>query len=239
MPPLHPNNLFVTEFNGFVLLLLVIWGLATCFLGYPLFRILLATFGLAAGIAGGMALAGALRQTPTGLDYAVACVTLGILIALVAWYVYRIAFAAGVGWLVAAEAATLVGWIIGSPDGTIVWIIGCLLGLAAALVAYGYLQRAIIVVSSLVGAVVTVYAVTLLLFGQSGGEGLIASTFGQGRPWVAWFLALVAVALSAGGMILQSRLVHAVGETFMPKARETRRRSGRGSTEVRPRFTRV
>ena len=212
MPALHPNNLFLVEINAFVLLVLVAGGLATCLLGYPLFRVVLAAFGLVAGIAAGIDVAHLARgASPAGLDFAVACVVLGAVGMLLAWFACRVAFSMAVGWLVASQAAALVNVITGS-NGALVWIIGLLLGLAAGTLAYGYLRSAVIITSSIVGAVITVYAVTLLLFGERSGEDLINSTFGQGRPWVAWLLVFVAVGLAAGGMWLQTQLADAVGE---------------------------
>lgn len=245
MPALHPNNLFLVNINAFMLLVLVAGGLATCLLGYPLFRVLLAAFGLMAGIAGGMDVAHLARgESPAILDFAVACVVLGGVGMLLSWFACRTAFSLGVGWLVAAQAAALAGTMTGAPDGALAWTIGLLLGLAAGVLAYGYMRTAVIVTSAVVGAVIAVYAITLLLFGERNGEELISSTFGKGRPWVAWFLVLVAVVLAAGGMWLQTQLADAVGDRFMPKTprRKRRGRSGRhrgGSTEVRPKFTRV
>jgi len=244
MPALHPNNLFVIDINAFLLMMLVVGGLATCLLGYPLFRVLLAGFGLLAGIAGGMDVAHLARgASPATLDFAVACIVLGAVGLLLAWFACRVTFSLAAGWLVAAQTQALVGVITGSPDGALVWVIGLLLGLAAGVLAYGYLRTAVIAASSIIGAVITVYAITLLLFGVRNGEALLNSTFGQGRSWVAWLLVLIAVGLSAVGMWLQAQLADAVGDRFMPKAPRRRRRGrgGRrgGSAEVRPRFTRV
>jgi hypothetical protein len=244
MPALHPNNLFLVEINAFMLLVLVAGGLATCLLGYPLFRVLLAAFGLMAGIAGGMDVAHLARGAdPATLDFAVACVVLGGVGLLLAWFACRVAFSMAAGWLVATQVQALTGVITGSPDGAMVWVIGLLLGLAVGVLAYGYMRTAVIATSSIVGAVIAVYAITLLLFGVRSGEALLNSTFGQGRSWVAWLLVLIAVGLSAVGMWLQTQLADAVGDRFMPKT-PRRKRRGRGgrrgrTAEVRPRFTRV
>lgn len=237
---IHPNSFFIAEIHALLLLVVVAWGLATCFLGYPLFRVLLATFGAAAGMALGADLARLLRAgAPGGMDYTVACGALCILGALLAWFFYRWAFALAVGWVVTALMSSLVGWFIGSPGSALSWVIGALFGLAVAVIAYSYLRLIVIVASSAVGAVMTAYAGALLCTGSRGGEQLIDATFGDhGRPWVAWFVVLMAVVLGAVGMVLQTQLVHAVGERFTPRIVRRRRKGGR-STKVQPRFTRI
>ncbi len=236
---IHPNSFFIVEIHALLLLVLLVWGLATCFLGYPLFRVLLATFGAAAGMALGTDLVGLLRETPGNMDYIVACGALCILGALLAWYLYRWAFALAVGWVVTALMSSLVGWFIGSPGSVLSWVIGALFGLAVAVIAYSYLRLIVIVASSAVGAVMTAYAGALLCTGSRTGEQLIDATFGDGgRPWVAWFVVLMAVVLAAVGMVLQTQLVHAVGERFTPRILLRRRKGGR-STKVQPRFTRI
>ena len=246
MPALHPNNLFLVQINAFVLLVLVAGGLATCLLGYPLFRVLLTAFGLVAGIAGGMDLVDLLRgDSAATFDFVVACAALGCLGGLLAWFACRVAFSLGAAWLVASQVAALVGVIVDSPGSPVVWIIGLLIGLATGVIAYGYMRSAVIITSAVVGAALAVYAITLLLFGERSGPDLMDSTFGQGRPWVAWFLVLLAVALAAGGMWLQAQLADAVGDRFMPRTRRRKRRgrndrrNDRGGTEVRPKFTHV
>ncbi|MHC4563599.1 MAG: TM7S3/TM198-like domain-containing protein [Planctomycetota bacterium] len=231
---LQPIHLFAANSNALLLLLVFAWGVANCFLGYPLFRVLLAVVGALAGLAGGVDLVHAVRGegASTG-DFLVACLALAILGGLLSWYLYRMFFSLAAGWLAAALVAAMFG------SSTVGWVIGGVLGLACGILAYNYLRSAIIFVTALAGAVGCVYAAALLVTGGRNWEGLMDATLGKGKPWVAWFLALVAVGLTALGMAVQGQLSHAVGERFMPRPRRRGKRGPSGSTEVQPRFSKL
>ncbi|HDZ22894.1 hypothetical protein LCGC14_0019150 [marine sediment metagenome] len=237
---LHPNNLFTLDLHAVVLVVMILWGLATCLLGYPLFRVVLVVYGVLAGVAGGIDLVGAIRENPSIVACVVAAAVLGVLGGLIAWRLCRLAFALVMAWMAMALAAWLVGWVTGAPDRRVVWVIGGLVGAGVGLLAYHYLRSVIIFATGLSGGVMTVYAAALLVHGIHNGEGLKEALLGpKGHPWVGFLLLLVAAGLTGVGMAVQSKLADVVGHTFMPSQRGPRRGSkGDRLSAVRPRFTR-
>ena len=108
-PAVHPNNLFLMDANAFILLLLVAWGLGTCLLGFPLFRVVVAVYGAVLGLAIGWDIAHVARSEPSGMDLAVAMLCLTVLLGLVGWFASREFFALATVWLVTALVASLFG----------------------------------------------------------------------------------------------------------------------------------
>lgn len=236
-PAMHPNNLFLMDANVFVLLLLIAWGVGTCVLGYPLFRPVVAVYGVLIGVAAGWDIAHWARSAPSGMDLTVAIFCLTVLMGLIAWFSSREFFAVAVVWLVTALVASLFG----AEPGRVGWAAGGLLGIGCGVLAWSYVRPVAILASGATGAVTAVYAATMLVLGGGTGEKLVEATLGPGgRPWLGFLLLLIAAALAGGGMFLQSQLADAVGDTFMPKARRRRRGDGRrGSTDVQPRFSKL
>jgi len=231
-----PSNVFLTEMSAVALMVLAIWALANCFFGCALFRVVLAVYGALAGIGLGIELAELIRQAPTSGDRLVASAALAVLLGLGAWFAYRAAFTLGVAWVVLALAAP----VFGRPPTAAGWAVGLLLAGVVGVMTWCYLRRAIMAGTAVVGAVLNVYAVSLLCLGRRSGQGLLEETFGpEGRQLVGWLLVIFVVLLASVGMVVQAHLAHAVNDVFMPKDR--RRRTGRpaGDTNVRPKFTKV
>jgi len=205
--------------------ILLLWSLVDCFLGYPAFRILLALHGVAAGIAGGGFLVSHLRDQPAAADYVVACVALGILSGLLAWFCYRLALATG-----AALLAAVVGaWVLGNTPGA--WAIGVALGVGIGALAYAYARRMIVIISSVAGGFGAIYHLAAMILSP---EADILARIPRDIV-LAVSLIVPATALSLAGAYVQVRLARTFGALLMP-----RRRSGASRpVEVLPKFTRV
>ena len=232
--PLDLARIVSGPYPAVVLAAIVLWGLANCFLGYPLFRVMLTVHGASAGWAVGVAVAQWLRSAPTSVDYLVAAGALAVLMAMTAWFACRAAFAAGVFWLVMSTVAQAADEV-----GALTLVLGGLIGLVAGAVAYRQLRSAIFLVTGAAGAVAAVLAGALLCTGGHGWPDLVQTTFGQQQVWLAWVLAILTVVLASAGIIAQVKLSELVSDIFMPRQPGRPGTVRRRGTRVHPRFTKV
>ncbi len=208
-------------------LLLTIWSFANCFLGYVIFRILVAVYGALLGAGVGFALLVRFRPDPRPLDFVVACGVCGILLGLLAWFLYRAAFA------ILAGLAALGGVLTALNASAAGWILGVLAGLILAGVTFAWLRYLVMILTGVGGAL--------------GGTYSLAAAFAGGRPALHDALAgsvpltivlvLIAAVLAALGIAAQIRLSEAVGATLTPAP--GRKRSRGRSRTVAPPFTRL
>jgi len=232
--PLDLARIVAGPYPALVLAAITLWGLANCFLGYPLFRVMLAAHGALAGWAVGVALAHWLRSEPTSVDYLVAAGVPAVLLGMAAWFVCRAAFAAGVFWLVMATVVQM------SPEpGALMWLLGVVIGVVAGTVAYRQLRSAVFLITGAAGAVTAVLAGALLCTGGHGWPDLVQTIFGRQQVWLAWLLAILTVALASSGIIAQVKLSELVSDIFMPHGPGRPRTLRRRGTRVHPKFTKV
>ncbi len=222
--------------------LLILLALVECFFGYVLFRLDLAFVGLVGGALLGTAIASWLRAEPTGLDYFVACFTCAIISVLLAWFLYRVAFAIFAAGGVAAAIA--VG-VLGRADSGGAWVFGGVVGLAVGIYALIYTRAVFIVLSSLSGAFKAVFATAVLIIDpiedpQVSVQALLA------QQWLVVMLIAISMALAGAGIYVQVKLSRSIRLVLMPqdqlpagsRSARGRKRSRRG-TRIGPRFTRI
>lgn len=166
------------------LVLLAVWGLANCFLGYYLFRLVLVVNGLLLGAAAGAAMVTWLRPMPMAMDYLIACGGLAVLLALMAWLMWRVALALFVFGGSAAALGT-----VGGPGGAAV---GVLIGLALAIGVFVAARGIIIVITAIIGASTAAACVGSLAVGPH-------------HPFPAWAMLLV-LPLAAVGIVFQRKV---------------------------------
>lgn len=222
--------------------LLILSALVECFFGYVLFRLVLVYVGLVGGALLGTAAAFWLRADPSGLDYLVACLTCAIISALLAWFLYRVAFAI---FAAGGVAAAIVVGVLGKADSGGAWVFGGVVGLVVGIYALIYTRVIFIVLSSLSGAFTAVFATAVLIIGpietpREPFEALLR------QQWLIVMLSAISVALAGAGTYVQMRLSRSVRLVLMPQDQSpTRSSSARGrrrsrrSTRIGPRFTRV
>ncbi len=202
---------------GFFLLL---WCLMNCFLGYILFRVVLAASGLAAGAAIGVALVAWRLPSPSGLEYFLGGLVVGGLLGLGSWYLYRLAFAIGV----AAGVGTLIIMALGSPVSAGWWILAAAAAVPAGVAAFAYLRGAFILLTGLAGGFGAVFCAAGIFAGSA--DGLLSATLAaEGSAWLTLMLLAIALALSAAGMYSQSKLVRIMRVGFLPPGRARARPS--------------
>jgi len=232
--PLELTGIVTGPYPAVVLAAIALWGLANCFLGYPLFRVMLAVHGASAGWTAGIALAQWLRSEPSSVDYLVAAGALAVLLGMAAWFACRAAFAAGVFWLVMATVVQM------SPEpGALMWLLGVVIGVVAGAVVYRQLRSAVFLVTGAAGAAAAVLAGALLCTGGYGWPDLVQTIFGRQQVWLAWFLTILMVALAASGIIAQVKLSELVSDIFMPRQPGRPRTLRRRGTRVHPKFTKL
>ncbi|MCE5277022.1 MAG: hypothetical protein ABFD92_14900 [Planctomycetaceae bacterium] len=180
------------------MVMLVLWGLLLCFLGYPLLRIQLVMAGLVGGILLGAISAAALYTQPTGTDYLIFCLAGAILLGLLSWFLYRLVLGLAVLAGATALTATLMNYTHTS------WIVGGLIGLVLALLVFVYTRPLVIVLTGVSGSVNAVLAATLLAVGAAGPEDLW-QVF-RGNVLTGIIAAGAAFVLAALGLYCQFRL---------------------------------
>lgn len=203
--------------------LLALLGLVNCFFGYVFFRLLLAFYGIVGGLALGLHLVAWLRPEPGTADYLVAGGALAVLLGLFSWYVFRVAFAA----LSAIVVAALLAGLFGEPPPVSGWIVGGIVGVLVGAAAFAQLGRMVVLFTSIAGAFSAVFIPAMSYAGPDG-----VTSFG---PLAGALLFLCAAGLSVGGYFAQSRLAKVFDTGLTPR----RRRGERGSTALRPPFTRA
>lgn len=230
--PLDPVAIALGPHAPLALVVIVAWGLANCFLGYPLFRVVVALHGATAGWVLGAAMAQWLRTEPTSADYLVAGGAMAVLAGMGAWFACRAAFVVGVFWLTTAVIAQRA-----EEPRTAIWLVSGLLGAVAGVVTYRLLRGAIILITATIGAAAAILATALLCIGGRGWGDLVNKMFAQQNLWLAWLLAILAVVLACVGIMSQKQLSELVSDVFMPRKpgrRPTRRLRG---TRAFPKFT--
>jgi len=199
----------------------LLWCLMNCFLGYILFRVVLAGWGLAAGAAIGVWLVAWRLPSPSGLEYFIGGLVVGGLLGLGFWYLYRLAFAL-------AAAAGMGAFIIvalGSPVSAGWWVLAAAAAVPAGVAAFAYLRGAFILLTGVAGGFGAVFCAANLFAGRDGGP-LSAPPAASGSAWVTLMLVAIALALSAAGIYSQSKLVRIMRVGFLPPGR-TRPRASR------------
>jgi len=221
--------------------LLIFFALVECFFGYVLFRLDLAFVGLVAGTLLGTVAASWLRADPSGLDYFVACFTCAVISVLLAWFLYRAAFAIFAAGGVAAAIA--VG-ILGRADSGGAWVFGGVVGLAVGIYALIYTRAVFIVLSSLWGAFKAVFATAVLIVGPIDDPWVPVQAL-LAQRWLIVMLSVISAALAGAGIYVQMRLSRSIRLVLMPRdeppGRTRTGKAGRrsGTSRFRPRFTKV
>ncbi len=217
---------FFQDINPAIMFLLILWSLINCFLGYLIFRILLAVNGLIlGGIIGSLILAGCLAA-PTAMGGFMAALAGGTLLALLAWFAGRAAFVLMVGFCAVVLVMTAVGWIL-----------GILLGLIVCAIVYSHFKPTVFYVTAVTGAAGSIFYAAALAAGRRAS--LWSKLFEQpGRAWLVVLLLLIAAALAVAGAFVQRRLAPVIRTSLTPLSLiKKRRRSRRGHSVFRPRFS--
>jgi len=196
---------------GAPLVLVMLFALSCCFLGYVIFRVHLLVAAVAWGTLAGAILANHLRNPPTGADYLVLCTAGAALAGLLAWLLYRLTFGAVVGLL--AGGGVLLA--CGLPPSAGEWVLAALAGLIAGGLAFACLRPMIIFATGLFGGLAATFCAAILI--ADGPDRLRAATIGpEGRAWLAAVLLAGAVALSVTGMLVQAKLLKFVRSALAP-----------------------
>ncbi len=219
----------VLALPGVLLVLSALVAIVFCFLGYVLFRALLVVWGGVAGAVIGSALVRWYLPSAGGMDVFVGGAACAVLLALAAWLVYRLTFVVGIG----ASGLMLVVGIWGGQGSVWPWVLGAILGVALAAVAFAHFREAIIVLFGISGGF---KAVTLIAALVAGGADELAGAM-DGSVWVLLTVIGIGSAVSIAGMISQATLARLLRSSLTPA--DSRRRRGRGRTDVRPRFSRL
>jgi len=164
---------FVLQAQPLAMILLT--GLILCFLGYCLFRIELALAGLMLGGSIAVALVSILIPAPAGWQYLLAALALGLPLAAMAWWLYRVSF----GLLVAAGTTLAFVGLLSSPYSRAGWVFGTLFGLCLGALALLFMKQLIVLVTSLIGAAAVVLASAALL--AEGSQRIWELTMGSER----------------------------------------------------------
>ncbi|MFB3893551.1 MAG: hypothetical protein ACE15C_16180 [Phycisphaerae bacterium] len=230
------NDLFAQQFAqtaghgamALCIVVTVILGLAQCFLGYVLFRALLAVLGAIGGYALGAVAAVQLRGEPTAADFVVLGCAGAILLAMLAWFLYRVIFALGA----LAETVFVIVAQFGQSGGA--WAAAILLGLLVGVLAFVYLRQVIIILMGLSGGFGAIFALGWAIWPATMAVPADAPAK-VSHDWLVAALAGASVLLAAAGMYVQVKLSRLVRSSFAPPRH---RRTG-DDTSLRPRFTHV
>lgn len=214
---------------GVLLVLSALVAIVFCFFGYVLFRALLVVWGGVAGAVIGSALARWYFPQPGGMDLFVGGAACAVVLALLAWLMYRLIFTVGVG----ASGLMFVVGIWGGPGAVWPWVFGALLGAVLAGVAFAHLREAIIVLFGMSGGFKAVMLIAMLFVG--GADELTGAL--ADSSWFVLTLIAVGIAVSIAGMYSQAKLARLLRTSLTPE--DSRRWRGRGRTDVRPRFSRL
>jgi hypothetical protein len=214
---------------GVVLVLSALVAIVFCFLGYVLFRALLVVWGGVAGAVIGREAVRWLVPNAGGMDLFVGGAACAVLLVLAAWLMYRLTFTVGVG----ACGVMLVVGIWGGPGAVWPWVFGAVLGVVLAGMAFAHFREAIILLFGMSGGFKAVTFIAALFVG--GADELTSAL--DDSVWLLLTLIAVGMAVSVLGMISQAKLARLLRSSLTPA--DSRRRRGRGRTDVRPRFSRL
>jgi hypothetical protein len=213
---------------GLITMLLI--GLLICMLGYTLFRLELAAVGLWTGVMLGAMLVEWRFSEPRGVDYLVISLSAGIVLALAAWFFYRLAFGVWVLGFVGVVAVLLLANATDSAlDEVWLWVAGGLAGLLPAYFALKYTRGVFIVLSAIGGAAGAVGSGYTLVFGTEATPS-----------WVQWtVIAALWMALAYAGIRVQQWLTTTLRTAFTPEAVEEKKRIERCKADAKPKFAKV
>lgn len=195
-------------------------GLILCFAGYRFFRVIIALWGLVTGFLLGSQLTnayGGAESLNGALPWLVGIV-LGIILALLAYTLYKIAVAilgAGVGYSIGAAIVVSLGY--GNQQNAVL-IGGLILAVIFALVIlYFHLVKLLLIVNTALGGAGSILTGALLLLGvvqvQDLNTGLIGSFIQRSLAWsLAWLV------LAVIGILVQATTTrnHRVPTTYAP-----------------------
>lgn len=186
--------------------LAILVSLAHCLFGYVLFRLSLLVQGAIAGwLLGSAVLIWQIRGDPSHADTVVAGLTCAVLLALAAWFLYRLAAGLAVGF-----GAWAMAWVFISPQSVPwAWAVGITTGLLAGVVVMICVRTLVIIFTSLGGAVNAVFATLVLVRGSAATDEL---------PW--WAVALLiatALGLTIAGAFFQQHTYRAIASRFTPE----------------------
>lgn len=210
------------------LLLSALWALLNCFAGYILFRVLLALWGALMGAVLAAALLAGLRENPGALDFIVAGGAGAVLLALAAWYLYRLVFAA-----VLALGVFQVAWAVsGGRPSAAGLTLTLVLAVLAVFLGLFRTRLLVIVYTAVAGGIGAAVAGVALL---AGGTALQAAGAQPGEHVpVLVALAALMVVLPILGMVTQLGLARNVRSPLAPGGPARRPSSGIHPPFVRP-----
>ena len=218
-------------------------SLLFCLVGYILFRLELAAASLAAGIAIGAGLIAWRYASPSGVDYLVICSALGVLMMLMSWFLYRLAF----GLLVLAASvgiSLLIALMYTAAALGDVWpyIIGALVGLPLGCLAHIYTKPVFIFLSAMGGAILAIFCGAIV---AGGPEAILDPRWSIKNAIIATLLLGAGIGIGIAGMRTQNYLARILRTAFAPEqlSRAASRRGSRTKTKskntsVHPRFWR-
>jgi hypothetical protein len=206
----------------------VLWGLALCLLGYPLFRVHLVITGLVLGTVAGAAAAMAVVAESAGIDYLIACSAGAILLAMAFWFFYR----GLVGVHAALAVFAVTGGLLGWPQAPWQWVLWALPALAAAIAAMIWARPVLVFITAVTGAALVVWSAMMMVAGHEWVEAWEASPFADGKALATLAMAVAAVLLAAGGGWVQWKLMKLLRVSLAPPEKKKQRRGG----ATQPRF---
>ncbi len=214
---------------GVLLVLSALVAIVFCFVGYVLFRALLVAWGGVAGAVIGSALVRWYVPNAGGMDLFVGGAACAVVLVLLAWLVYRLTFTVGVG----MSGLLFVVGIWGGQGAVWPWVVGAILGIVLAGMAFAHFREAIIVLFGMSGGF---KAVTLIAVLFVGGADELTGALAESN-WLLLTLIAVGIGVSIAGMYSQAILARLLRTSLTPADSRRRRRGGR--TDVRPRFSRL
>ncbi len=227
--------------SGPMLVLVMLAGLIACLLGYVLFRLELVGLGLYWGTTLGALLVDWRFAAPRGSDYFVVCTAVALLLAVAGWFLWRGFFAAATWASMAGAVGLMLMRLSGESSAVWPWLVGVLVGLGPAILAFYYTQTIFVFLSAALGALAAAASAALAITGEP-----IVRFASQGESQWSWALAgwmLLVAALAVAGIFTQNRLVGVLRTTFAPEVKIRKRARGRSrrsrKANIAPRFTKV
>lgn len=227
MPETYTLNDMLQTLGAAGVIANLLFALTVCFLGYPLFRVLLVVGGALVGGLLGCALMTAIRTHPTGLDFFVLGFGCAVLVGMASWWLYRLMFALGSGAGILMMFAGLAG---GQSAG---WVLGLVAGLTAAVLAAVYMRFFVILMSGLSGGLAAAGCIAVLLSGLADGRSAADVHLPVSLMVVGGLI------LSAAGIAVQYRLIGSIHTRMEPDASRPRRRRPGQDTGIHPRFSKM